>query len=370
MPTISQRNPQAADEDSNRFNRLVATAERLLLHRGVGTIAAREMTESLRAEFGSMARWRRFEGGLAAFIGPYDCRVFSLPEPSPEKLVVAERFLLKPLLAYLGRRGRFYVLAICENFVKLFAGDRYQLVSVDVPGLPEDLADSLHQEMTREAASSTSASTLVGKKSTIFNRRGAGTRPKNNLDTYCGAVEHAIGEALVGQNVPLLFAGPRSLFPQYRSLNRYPYLLGECIEGDADVYSHEELRKRACALVEPFYARSQAMAAAQFVKLCGTERSSNDTRELVFAAQAGLIDSLFVAEDLEQWALVDWQRRTVKPMNVQQSHSEELLDYIAVQTFLNQGMVYVVDRRQVPGGGPVAATYRIPLVQPLLSRWS
>ena len=295
--------------------------------------------------------------------------MFSLPEPPPEKVVVAERFLLKPLLAYLGRRGRFYVLAIGEHFVKLFAGDRYELTSVDVPGLPEDFEDSLHQEMTGEAVSVLTASTqVVGKRSWIFGRTGTGARRKNDLETYFRAVERAVQDVLVGESVPLIFAGASSLFPQYRSINQYPYLLGECIAGDADLYSHEELRRRAWALVDPFYARSREMAAAQFTKFYGTERASNDTRELVFAAQAGLVDSLFVALDAEQWGLVDWHRRTVKSAGVHQRQAEELLDYIAVQTFLNRGMVYVVDPRQVPGGGPAAAIYRIPLMQPLLSR--
>ena len=362
---------QAAGEDRNRFNGLTGTAEQLLMDHGVGATAAREMMELLRNEVESMALGRQVEAGLAAFISPYVCRVFSLPETPPEKVVVAERFLLRPLLAYLGRRGRFYVLAIGEHFVKLFAGDRYELAPVDVPGLPEDFEDSLHQEMTREAVSILPASTqLLGKRSWVFGRGGAGARRKNDVETYFRAVEHAVHEVLVGESVPLVFAGARSLFPQYRSINQYPYLLGECIAGDADLYSHEELKRRGWTLVEPFYARSREVAAAQFAKLYGTERASNDPRELVFAAQAGLVDSLFVALDAEQWGLVDWYRRTVKPAGVHQLHSEELLDYIAVQTFLNRGMVYVVDRRQVPGGGSVAATYRMPVIQPLLSRWS
>jgi hypothetical protein len=371
IPTTSPRNLHAAAEDRNRFRSLAAIADQRLMGRGVQATAARRMMESLRNEVESMAFWRQFDGGLAAFISPYDCRVFSLPEPPPEKVVVAERFVLKPLLSYLGRRGRFYVLALGENLVKLFAGDRYELDSVDAPRLPENFEDSIHLEMTREAISVMTASTpVLGRRSWVFGQKGARAQRQHELETYLRAVERAAYDLLVGESVPLVFAGASSLFPQYRAINQYAYLLGECIAGDADLYSHEELRRRAWTLVEPFYARSQEVAAAQFIKFYGTERASSDTRELVFAAQAGLIDSLFVALDAEQWGLVDWHRRTVKPAGVNQLQSEELLDYVAVQTFLNRGMVYVVDRRQVPGGGPVAATYRTPVIQPLLSRWS
>jgi hypothetical protein len=349
-------------EDKTRFRNLAAAAEELLAGRGVRETPAREMVKSLRKEAERDVFWRQVERGLAAFISPSDFRVFGLPEPPPESVVVGERFLLKPLLAYLGGRGPFYVLAISENFVKLFAGDRYQLAEVEVPGLPANLEEARHHETGREAVSVlTAGGPGLGRRALLFHGQGgAQSQRKTDLEKYFRAVERALHGVLVGENVPLLFAGVRCLFPLYRSINKYPYLLGECIAGNSDLYSHEELRRRAWLLVEPFYNRSREMAAAQFTKLHGTGRASNDTRELVFAAQIGLIDSLFVAIEGERWGVIDQCGRTVEPASANQPHAEELLDYIAVQTFLNRGMVYVVNRRQVPGGELAAAIYRYP----------
>jgi hypothetical protein len=144
----------------------------------------------------------------------------------------------------------------------------------------------------------------------------------------------------------------------YRAINKYPYLIGECIAGNTDLYSRDELRQRAWALVEPFYARSREMAAARFTRFHGTGRASNDLHELVWAARDGLIDSLFVAMDREQWGLIDGERRIVEPAEANQPRAEELLDYIAVQTFRHRGAVYVVNRSEVPGGELAAAVYR------------
>jgi hypothetical protein len=150
---------------------------------------------------------------------------------------------------------------------------------------------------------------------------------------------------MTGTSVPLIFAGVSHLFPLYRSINRYPYLLGECIAGNTDLYSGEELRQRAWSLVEPFYIRSREMAAARFTKFHGTGRASNNTGELLWAARDGLIDALFVAIDSEQ--IIDAEHRTAEPTEANQPRAEELLDYIAVQTFRNRG-IYVVNRSQVP----------------------
>jgi hypothetical protein len=146
----------------------------------------------------------------------------------------------------------------------------------------------------------------------------------------------------------------------YRAINRYPYLLGECIAGNTDLYSQDELRQRAWGLVEPFYARSREMAAARFGRFHGTGRASDDVNELVWAARDGLIESLFVAIDGEQWGVIDGERRTIEPAEANQPRAEELLDNIAVQTFRNRGMVYVVNRSQVPGRELAAAVYRYP----------
>jgi hypothetical protein len=130
------------------------------------------------------------------------------------------------------------------------------------------------------------------------------------------------------------------------------------------LYSHDELRGRAWALVEPFYARSREMAAARFQRLHGTGLASNSINELVWAARDGLIESLVVALDGEQWGVIDAERRTVQHAAANQPRAEELLDYIAVQTYRNRGMVYVVSRREVPGGDLAAAVYRYPPIAP------
>jgi hypothetical protein len=288
--------------------------------------------------------------------------MFALPEPPPERVIVGESFYLKPILNSLGRRGQFYVLSVSETSARLLAGDRFQLDEIEVPGLPTNLDEAVNLDTGREAVSVvTKGGRGLGPRSAVFyGQDGARADRKVDLAAYFRQIDRALAPLLQGASIPLIFAGVSYLCPLYRSVNKYPYLLGECIAGNTDLYSDEELRQRAWTLAEPFHARSREMAAARFERFHGTGRASDNVNELVWAARDGLIESLFVALDGQQWGVVDPQRRAIQPAEANQPRAQELLDYIAVQTYCNRGMVYVVNGNDVPGGNLAAAVYRYP----------
>jgi hypothetical protein len=362
MPTKSWQTLQAVAEDKTRFRNLATAAEQLLIARGVRPPTAKEMMAPLRDRAENPIFWRDAQRGLAVFLSPSSSQIFCLPDAPPERVIVGDRFYLKPLLSFLGRRGQFYILAVSENSAKLLSGDRYQLAELNVPGLPHSLVEALNIDTSREAVSVvTTGGRGFGQRAAVFHRQGgARAGHKSDLEAYFRLIDHALAPVIADANVPLIFAGVSHLYPLYRSINRYPYLLGECIPGNTDLYSNEELRQRAWKLAEPFYSRSREMAAARFTRFHGTGKASNNTGELVWAARDGLIDSLFVALDREDWGIIDTEHRRIVPAEANQPRAEELLDYIAVHTFRNRGMVYVMNQSQVPGDELAAAVYRYP----------
>lgn len=360
MPTASWQTLQAAAEDKTRFRNVTAAAEELLMARGVRSTTARDILAPLREQSENERFWRESQRGLAAFLGPSRSRIFSLPEAPRERVIAGDRFYLKPLLRYLGTRGQFYILAVSENSAKFLSGDCYRLEDLQVPGLPASLDEALNLDASREAVSvMTTGGRGLGQRSAVFHGQGAErSHRKGDLEAYFRQIHHALSSLLNGKSIPLIFAGVSYLYPLYRAVNKYPYLLGECVAGNTDLYSKNELRQRAWTLVEPFYARSREMAAARFRQFHGTGRASDNVNELVWAARDGLIESLLVSIDGEQWGRIDDEGRTVEPAEANQPRAEELLDYIAVHTFRNRGMVYVVNPSQVPGGALAAAVYR------------
>jgi hypothetical protein len=321
---------QAVAEDITRFNSLAVAAEQLLVARGVRQLIAKETMDSLRRRIEYELSWRETQRGLAVFANPGGSRIFSLSESLSERVIVGDRFYLKPLWSYLERLACFYLLAATEESVRVFTGDQFNLAEVDLPHLPAILS---------------------------ANHR-AGAQRQTGLEAYFRAADRALSATLLRTSAPLIFAGPSHLFPLYRSINSHAYLLGECIAGNPDLYSHEELRKRAWSLAVPFYARSREMALARFNTLHGTRRASNKLHELVWTARAGLVESLLVAGNRDYWGIIDDDRRAIQPAAPTDPLAQELLDYIAIHTFLNRGMVYVANLSQVPGGELAAGLYR------------
>jgi hypothetical protein len=330
MPISSCGALRGVAEDITRFNSLAVAAEQLLVARGVRQLIAKGTMDSLRRRIEYELSWRETQRGLAVFANPCGSRIFCLCESLPERVIVGDRFYLKPLLSCLERRFCFYLLAATEESVRIFTGDQFNLAEVDLPGLPVKFPANYR----------------------------ARARVQAGLEAYFRAVDRALSATLSRTSVPLIFAGPSHLFPLYRSINSHAYLLGECIPGNPDLHSHEELRKRACSLAVPFYARSREMALAQFDRLRGTGRASNNLHELVWTARAGVVESLLVASDGDHWGIIDYDRRAVQPAAPTDPRAEELLDYVAVHTFLNRGAVYFLNRSQLPGGELAAAVYR------------
>jgi hypothetical protein len=65
-----------------------------------------------------------------------------------------------------------------------------------------------------------------------------------------------------------------------------------------------------------------------------------------------------VGTGLQRWGGFDSRDRTVQVHEAAEPGDEDLLDYAAVQTFLNDGTVYAVEPQKVPGSGPLAAVFR------------
>lgn len=61
----------------------------------------------------------------------------------PTLAVATDRFHLKPLLQLLSGDGQFYILALSQNQVRLFQGNRYHVSGVELTDLPTSMAEAL-----------------------------------------------------------------------------------------------------------------------------------------------------------------------------------------------------------------------------------
>lgn len=364
MPT--DRTGIEGQQDQLRIRRLMREAESLV-RSGTQLHAAQveDLLAPLRALLDDQRFWRHLSDGLAIYRSPQVFRALRLPASFHEQVVVGDHFLLRPLLPLLTYDGRFYLLALSHNAVRLLVCTHASASELPLPEqVPASLADFLkgeERENDLQAQSSASFGTVGkgGRHPVIFHGQGVGIdTEKDDLLRYFQHIDRGLHPLLKDETAPLVLAAVDYLIPIYRQANSYPHLLEQGIAGNPDRLKAETLRREAWALVEPVILQARQAAAAQYRDLAGTGRTSHDLSEIVPAACYGQVASLFVAQDREQWGTFDAATNTLQLHEQAQPGDEDLLDLAAAQTLLHDGAAYALAQSEMPDASPLAAVFR------------
>jgi Bacterial archaeo-eukaryotic release factor family 7 len=364
MPT--DRTGMDQPQDQLRIRRLIREAESLLRSNSqLHAAQVEDVLEPLRALVDEKPFWRHASDGLAIFRSPQVFRALRLPSDFKEQLVVSDHFYLKPLLPLLTYDGRFYILALSGNAVRLLVCTHESASELPLPEqVPASLAEFLGGEERENDLQSHSSASFGsvgkgGRHPAVFHGQGVGTDDeKDDLLRYFQHIDRGLHALLKDETAPLVLASVEYLFPLYQQANSYPHLLEQGIAGNPEKLRAETLREKAWAIVEPVVLQARQEAAADYRDLAGAGRTSNSIGEIVPAASYGRVASLFVALDQEQWGTFDPQTATLQVHEQAQPGDEDLLDLAATQTLLHGGAVYAVEHSGMPDDTPLAAVFR------------
>jgi hypothetical protein len=144
----------------------------------------------------------------------------------------------------------------------------------------------------------------------------------------------------------------------FRALDLFrAYWLPSHFKEQAVVTHHFYLRPLLPFLTRDGCGKRQEVAA-RYREYAVTGRATNNVREIVPAAYEGRIESLFLAADQEQWGMFNLATRALHVHQQARFNDDDLLDVAATQTLLHGGLVYVVERGEMPDEGPLAAVLR------------
>lgn len=348
LPT--HRAGREVTQDPVRFRRLVASAAEEVTDDGLLATAARLVDDR---EF-----WARGSLGLAVLAGADGTTAIRLSEPARELSVVSDRFHLKPLVAALGRRVEFDVLAMSRHSVRYVDVSGSRAVEVEVPGLPTSLPEALQWD-DREQQVQSHSGTRVGRGqvAATFHGQGGGSDARDaDLDRYLHLVDRAVGEHRSGSTRPLVLAGVDEVVAAYRKLTRCGHVLDDHVAGNPDQLRAGELADRARGFVPP--AAAEARRAAREAFLAGATATVDTIEPAVIAAAAGQIASVFVPGDREVWGRFRQGRHLLEEHHTQEPGDHDLADVAATETLRHGGQAFVVPASEIPGVGTAAATLR------------
>lgn len=362
MPT--HRVGQEQQQDPIRLKNLLAEAETKLLANGLRRSEVERLMRPAEELLWKDGFWRQQADGLAIFLSNGFSVIYRLPAEFEELLVIANNFHIKPLLPLLGRVGKFYILGLSLNRVRLFQGTPDTIREITL-SFPTSMDEALWMDEPERYLNLHSGSVST-RQGGIFHGHGIDEDEKKNILRFFYSVDEGLSTLIEDKTVPMILAGVEYLLPIYREATAYPNILEDSISGNADKEDLSKLHEQAWKIAKPIFEESQKKAFENYQQLKGQKSAqvTNDLSTAVKAARFGQVETLFVPLGIQIWGRYDEANNKVILDSHPIPENDDLLDFAAAETILNSGQVFAVPREQMPDEGDLAAILRYPVQPP------
>jgi hypothetical protein len=288
--------------------------------------------------------WHHQANGLAVLSTSGLMRMFRLPNPPKPLAEVADRFHLTPLIKAMTLPHDVFVLAVAEESVRLIhAFVSFPPVRLQIPDLPRNAEEATRRPSFHVRAPRRRLQNLEGEKVLLHK--------------YVRKVEQAVHCALAGLNTPLVLAAEEPMAGMFRSLNTYPRLADEMIEGNPGQVTDAELEDAAIPILDRLYSRELKAVIALYDEL-KPQRATTDVSYAAHAATAGAIEQLLVDLDAVVPGLVSDLDGSVTYSASDDAETYSVVDEVARRALSTGAKVMAARREQLPDRAPLAAILR------------
>jgi hypothetical protein len=355
----THRNHPDNQQDVLRFRQGIASLESSLLKE-----YSAEETQTLVAPFRTLATeadfWNHTLDGLAVLGGAGLFRVFVLPQPVAELVVVADSFHTKPLRRFLQSDGRYQVLGISRQAIRLFEGARDSLTEITLaPGVPHTIDEALGEQHS-EPHHAVASYGGVGRSSSPMHHSHGGKKDEVDKDAerFFRAVDRAVVEHYSKPSgLPLILAALPEHHHLFHKISNNSLLLETGIDVSPDAMTLEQLRQIAWQTLEPRYIAQQAQWADEFGSATAKGLGSDQLTEVAKAAAEGRVSRLLIDAERQVPGCLE-STGTIRHADLKNPQIDDLLDDLGELVEKMGGQVHVLSTDRMPSNTGLAAIYR------------
>jgi hypothetical protein len=315
---------------------------------------------SLLAPFFSLADdeafWNHTLEGLAILANRRLFRVYRLQRRVPERSVAADSFHLKPLIRILQSADRYQLLALTQQAVRLFEGNRDTVDPVPLaPGVPATIEEALGDELTQPHLT---RSRRAGSGSFVFHGHGSKADERStDMERFFRIVDRAVWlHHSHPSQLPLILVALPEHHAVFRKISRNPFLASESIAANPETLDETALRQLGWEAERPRYLELTANLVDRFRSAQSSGQGSDELTQVAAAAAEGRIATLLLDADQDIPGRVDALSGTVELADA--PDSDDLLDDLGELVLKRGGRAIVIPKDRMPTRSGVAAIYR------------
>ena len=290
---------------------------------------------------------------------------FLLPFAPPAMIEIGKRFMLDPLLPLLFEDGRFHLLAVSLNSVRLFQADRLRLRETPLDGVAVNMREALGLDEpegflnNHGSAAGPFREGGAGQFHGHGNGRGDLKDRKRDILEFFRQIDRSVRQRLGNGEVPLLLAGVDHLLPLYREASAYPRLLDQGIPGNPESnWDAVELHARAWKVYRETRESEKDNLLRALRERLATSRAATGIRAVVSAAAQGRVSHLFLRKGWRQWGRFETEQQRVLLEDGPGADNEDLANLACVHALLSGAKVYSLDAGELPEKADIAALCR------------
>lgn len=301
--------------------------------------------------------WMDQKGGFAAFITEDTLKYIKLPVEVEENIFINTSFLLSPLLPAMYNDEKFYLLVLSKKKAVLYKADKFGMEKMQIDELPNGMDDVVHFE-NKDGENLFRRGGRDGGAN--FHGIGSGEPDeKKNITMYFDEVDETLMKhVLATENAPLIIAAVDYLIPLYKSVAKYNFIAEDNITGNYEDENPNKLFEMAKEKLAPYFEERVKKELNNYYNNSATNLTSTDPNEIIPGAYYARISHLFVQKDAHIWGKFDKDNNKLEMHRERQHYDDCLVDKAVIKTIINGGEVHMLNKEEVPGGGPMAAFFR------------
>ncbi len=337
-----------------RFKNQVTEVRDVLRQRNMKARQVDELTSPLTMLLEDSEIWRHLSDGLAVFLSPGKFAYSTFPIRFREHAEVNGHFYLLPLMPVFNGDGRFFVLALSLNKVRLLEGSRDHVEEIGIEDLvPQNMKESLGDDYEQKSLQFRSGQT--GGEQGLFHGQGRGKDSrKDDIVKHFREVSKSLAGIIQSYDVPMVVACVDYLFPIFRGVNTYPHLYKKHLPGNPDELLPQDLHQGAWAMLKDDFQHHRQETLRKHDFLSSKGRTTSILDDISQAAADGRIDTLFIRRGEQHRLTLDGDNRGLLVGPSVDNEEVCLLDLVAKTAFLQGARVYLMDATEMPEGGAIA----------------